>query len=231
MMCCASPQIGKCVIPGTLQSLAFMQLVVSLQAPGEHHFGAMLCRSFQSKFGLRMFLVPQTENVRLSSSRLLGARKATNLQVLIMALQEDFGLACCPLRICRNVHSSHSMQDLRNAQQVLLHGQSLSVHSPYQVPGHSLKEHHSHLAPEGLALVDPVFSPCQGLVLGYVQDHIGLARQCIHETFAEHRFDIVPPCNRPVPSSDGGCSMRLRNLIVQEALKVARQVESFPIYE
>lgn len=152
-----------------------MQLVMSLQAPGENHFGAMLCRSFQSKHGLRLSLFTQTEDMRLRSCRFHGARKSRNLQVLILGLQEDFSLACRSLWICRNIHSPHGLQDLRNAQEALLHGHSLPVHSPDQVPRHAFEKYQSYLAPQGLSFVDPVLPSCQGLVLGHVQDHVGLA--------------------------------------------------------
>ena len=148
---------------------------MTLQAPGEHHLGAMLCRNLEGQCCLSMHFICQAEHQRLRSTRLDRDLESLNLQVLISALQDEFCLCCCPVRVRRNVNSSKSLQDLSNAQQVLLHADSLPVHSPDQAPSHVLEEDDSHLAPQGLSLVAPVFFPCQGFVLGDVQDHRGFA--------------------------------------------------------
>lgn len=148
---------------------------MALQAPGEHHLGAMLCRNFESQCCLGLHLVTQVEHLRLRSRRLDRAVEPQNLQVLILALQEKFRLCCCPLGICRNSNSSKGLQDFSNAQEDLVRAEGFSVHSPDQAPTRVLKENHSHLAPQGLSLVAPILFPCQGLVLGDVEDHRGFA--------------------------------------------------------
>ena len=148
---------------------------MALQAPGQHHLGAMLCTNLEGQCCLSMHLICQAVHQRLRSTRLDGALESQNLQVLISALQEEFCLCCCPVWFRREVNPTKSLQDLRNAQQDLLHAEGLPVHSPDQVPIHVLEDDDSYFAPQGLSLVDPVFFPCQGLVLSDVQDHRGIA--------------------------------------------------------
>ena len=109
----------------------------------------------------------------LGSTRLHEASEPQDLQVLIASLKDKFQLCCCPLRVCRDVMSSQGLQDLSNAQEVLLHAEGLSVDSPDQALAlvHVLEESNSHFSPQGLPFVLPVFFPSQGLVLGDVQDH------------------------------------------------------------
>ena len=82
------------------------------------------------------------------------------------------------------MHSSYGLQELGDAQQLLFHRQGLSVHPSHQAFVLLLEEHDGHIAPQGLAFVAPVLLPCQGLVLGDVQDHRGLAGELVHEALA-----------------------------------------------
>ena len=74
-----------------------------------------------------------------------------------------------------------------------VHRQGLSVHPSHQAFVLLLEEHDGQLAPQGLAFVAPVLLPCQGLVLGDVQDHRGLAGELVHEASLEHRLQVGSP--------------------------------------
>ena len=41
-MCCATSQFLEALVPGALRGFPIQELVIALQAPGEHHLGAML---------------------------------------------------------------------------------------------------------------------------------------------------------------------------------------------
>ena len=124
---------------------------------------------------LSVHLTMQAEHVHLISSRFHRAGESQELQVLILALQQELGLRCCSLRVQGHSNSSYGLEELSNAQELLLHAHAVSVHSPHEGPPQLLKENDCHLAPDGFPLVGPVFLPCQGLVLCNVQDHRGLA--------------------------------------------------------
>ena len=61
--------------------------------------------------------------MRVMCCRLKHTRVSQDLQVLVVALEEDLGLGCCPSRICRQMHSSYGLQELGDAQMLLFHRQ------------------------------------------------------------------------------------------------------------
>ena len=141
----------------------------------------------------------------LRMSRFYSANKALHFEVLVCSLQQELSLTCCSARIWRNGNAPDGLQCLGYAQELLVHGEGLSAHPSHKAIRQLLEEHHSHLATQGLSFVVPVFSSCQGLVFGDVQDHCGSAGEPVHEPLAENRFDVIPP------SSSEGATVNCRN--------------------
>ena len=84
-MCCSTFEGGEGLAPGSLQGLVCQQLIMSLQAPGEDHLGAMLLRELQGQGRLCVHLIAQVERMHLVSSRLHSAGESHDLQVLVVA--------------------------------------------------------------------------------------------------------------------------------------------------
>ena len=92
-MCGSAPQGVQGLRPDELQRFAICELVVALQAPGEHHLGATDARNFRGKRCLCVLLVAQGVRVWLRGCRLDSAGEAQDLQVLIHALEEKLSLS------------------------------------------------------------------------------------------------------------------------------------------
>ena len=138
--------------------------------------------------------------------------------MLILALQEEFCLGCCPFGVCRNCKTSNGVQDLSDAQKALLQAEGLPVDSPDQALMF-FEEDDGHFAAQGLAFVDPVFFPTQGLVFCDVQDHRRLTGDLVHEALLEHRLDVVSPSHRKGAARAMWCSRSIRLIILQEISK------------
>ena len=85
-MCCPTSQGGKGLVPGTLNGLLNEQLVMALQASGEHHLCAMFHRELEGQSCFGVHLAIQVEHMYLGSSRRHGASESQNLEVLVVAL-------------------------------------------------------------------------------------------------------------------------------------------------
>ena len=92
-MCGSAPQGVQGLRPDELQRFAICELVVALQAPGEHHLGATDARNFRGKRCLCVLLVAQGVRVWLRGCGFDGASEAQDLQVLILAFEEELSLS------------------------------------------------------------------------------------------------------------------------------------------
>ena len=173
-MDCASPQSLEALAPGILQGLTILQLLMPLQAPGQHQLGPMLMRCLEDHDGFGGLLVVQAES-KNPCRRFLGAPVSHDLDVLVLRFQQELRLRRRPLRVWKQRQASDRLQDLSNAQELLMHPRTIPVNSMDQLGVQVLEEHHSHLAPDGLPLIGPVLLPRQGLVLGDVEDRRGTA--------------------------------------------------------
>ena len=86
------PQRCECQAPGALQGLALLELVEALQGPGEHHFGPVFFLRLQDQGDLCRHLLSESIDMRLRSFRLDRALEPSNIQVQVVAFQEQFGV-------------------------------------------------------------------------------------------------------------------------------------------
>ena len=92
-MCGSAPQGVQGLRPDELQRFAICELVVALQAPGEHHLGATVARYFRGKRCLCVLLVAQGVHAWPRDCGLDHAGETQYLQVLILVLEEEPGLS------------------------------------------------------------------------------------------------------------------------------------------
>ena len=221
-MCCSACQVGQVLVEGTLHAFAIQELLVAIQGPGQHHFSSLLGRGLRDHGYLGIALALQLERMHVRSFRLDRTFESNDLQLRIPSLQQELCLCSCPPRVCRQYNASKGLQELGKCQEALMHALGVPLRSLDQVPRlrHVLEEDDSHLAPQGLPLVGPVFSPRQGLIVGDVKDRRGLAGQLVHESLLEHRLDVVPPSHSEGASRCSRCSKSIADL-VQQAFKAA----------
>ena len=70
--------------PALLQSFVCHELMISLQASGQDHFGPVVCTELQGQSRLGKHFAMQRTYQRLRSSRLLLSAKSHNLQVFVL---------------------------------------------------------------------------------------------------------------------------------------------------
>ena len=131
----------------------------------------MVCTHVHGECSFCINSKAQAVHVHLKSSKLQGACNSLELEVLVLGLQEELSVGCCPFRIRRNHNPTNGLQDLSKSEELLLHTTTASADSPDQVPIAILKEHNGQLPPHSLSLIGPVLLPSKGLVLCNVEDH------------------------------------------------------------
>ena len=143
-----------------------------------------------------------------------------DVHALIERLEHQLCLRWRSIGLHWNKLWRQGLQDLRNAQQGLMHALDIPVHSAnaIRMARHGLVEHDGELPPNRLVLVGPLFLTAQSFVLGDVQEHSGLAADLVHETFREHGFHIIAPCSRPWSAKD----FRSRRFTCRAFKKVSR---------
>ena len=175
-MCCASLELRQRHLPHALQGLALQELVAALEEPGQDHFGTMVSRELVRESDFSMILALQTVLMHLVYMRFQGACESPDLEVLVPALQEEFCGCCCPPRIWRQSSKPpDSLEELCKAEELLLHGEVLSVHSPNEAPRCMFEKDDGQLATRGFTVIGSVLLACQGLVLCNVEEHRGSA--------------------------------------------------------
>ena len=86
------PQRCECQAPGALQGLALLELVEALQGPGEHHFGPVFFLRLQDQTDLCRLLIFESVDMSLRSFRLDRALEPSNIQVQVVAFQDQSGV-------------------------------------------------------------------------------------------------------------------------------------------
>ena len=166
---------------------------MALQAPGQEHLGATVCREFSAQGELAVHLVVHMEHMDLRGSRLHCAGVSQDVQALIIAFQQELRLGSSPVRVCRDSNASYNLKEFSYAQELLFHAGGLSVHPLHEPPLQVLEEDHCHLSTHGFSLVGPLLLASQGLVLCNVENTREIAGQPVHEALLEHTLDVVPP--------------------------------------
>ena len=148
-----------------------------LQAPGQGHFGPLLCRGLAGVRQLGGRFIAKAVHVHIWSSRLYTALEARDVDVLVQGLYELFRLRRSPLGIRRKRRRSKRLQDLRDCHEHLMHTDCLPVHAAHQAPAarasrarRGFEEDEGQLPPQRLPLVAPALPASQGFVLCDVQD-------------------------------------------------------------
>jgi hypothetical protein len=132
----------------------------------------MVCTHLHGECSFCIISRAQAVHVHLRSSRLQSACKSLELEVLVLGLQEELSVGCCPFRIWRNLNPTNGLQELSRSEELLLllHTAAASIHSPDQVSIAVLKERQGQLPPHSLSLIGPVLFPSKGLVLCNIED-------------------------------------------------------------
>ena len=183
----------------------------------------------QGHFSIR--LASEAIDMYLRGTGLHLALESQDLEVLVVAFQEDLCLGSCPLRVVRHLNAPYSPDELGDAQEGLLHAQGLCVHPLHQVLTYVLEEDDCQLLTQGLPFIGPVFSPSQGLVFCDVQDHRGVAGQPVHEPLLEDVLEVVSPSNSEGPTNSRTSNRSWTKTCRQNVPSMPRQVESLEVQE
>ena len=85
-MCCSTSELCQAQVPGPLQGLLWVELVIPLEGPGKDHFGPMVRGELQGICCLCIALLLQGEHMDLRRCNLQCAGEAQELEVLIVRL-------------------------------------------------------------------------------------------------------------------------------------------------
>lgn len=230
MRCCSCSKVHQARRPNRLQGLAIVEDLIALQAPRQHHLGAMLRRHLMSQDGLGMLGLPQGVHVHLRGQRIQDGLVSLDDHILVVSFHEELGGCCRPLRIWGQGEPA-GLDDLGDREKLRLHGEGVSLHPSHEVPRGLLEEGDGQFAAEGLALVAPILLPCEGLVLRYIEDHGRLEGQLEHEALLEHRLQVVPPSRLEGRSCCTMMRARMLKRFCEEPCILWGQVEAIPVEE
>ena len=88
-MCCASPEVCDTVAPNYLQGLVCIESSTAFQCSRKDHFGSMLCTQAHTVGDFCIDLMVQSVHVNRGGTRLNGASKPLELEILIKGLKEQ----------------------------------------------------------------------------------------------------------------------------------------------
>jgi hypothetical protein len=130
----------------------------------------MVSSKLEGQNGFSIDLVVKAEHVHSICSRLHIAHKAHDVEVLVVGLQEELGVRCSPVRICRQGESIKGLEELCEAEELLFQSEARPVDSLHEVPANLLEKGHYQLATHRLPLIGSILPPSQSLVLINVKE-------------------------------------------------------------